>query len=580
MAEPPSKRPKVTPRNSTANDALQDPETPYANLRQLAGRIQKPSTPGYNGPTAAPLSTGNFTNRTPGAASQTPRGRPTPIRRGLPTTPHALRALQQRRHAQTPGNERRKSLRMQRETPRDVLSKLSKILAVNTQPIEPSPQTESPRNPALEDYDYGPDPIPPRLSMALNELEDEDSFHERPPRLSMPLDFDEELTTKSIETGRRALSEQPKQRLSRNSFESGRLSERFADVNELGIDDAGEGRSVLVSPYGATEKLVLDEETRRLLPDENTQKLRTFMDAAARRQSRRSSLGIVNEDESESELEPTFQFRIRDQPRRSSLRQSIAQQGLLDLDQPVVQDDDEPQVDEDEDDNRPNPLFGEEAGAGASASDEDYPVEPNDPEDSDAQDSDAENSVNDDPNYIRNLRDDAMIDNLAAANATATPKGTASTAKPSRTREFKVSKHGREYPSLPLPVIKKLATTLGRANGSSTLKLGKDALQAISQASDWFFEQAAEDLSAYSAHAGRRTIEEADVVALMKRQRVVGGGSTVFSMAQKYLPRELVQEVRMAPPVVKGRGRGKGKKRAKRVIESIPEEGEASLWRD
>ena len=44
--------------------------------------------------------------------------------RSNPATPHAIRALQQRRA--TPGRDRRKSGRMQRETPRDALRNLSK----------------------------------------------------------------------------------------------------------------------------------------------------------------------------------------------------------------------------------------------------------------------------------------------------------------------------------------------------------------------------------------------------------------------------------------------------------------------
>jgi hypothetical protein len=38
------------------------------------------------------------------------------------------------------------------------------------------------------------------------------------------------------------------------------------------------------------------------------------------------------------------------------------------------------------------------------------------------------------------------------------------------------------------------------------------------QASDWFFEQLGEDLQAYAKHAGRKTIDESDVLTLMKRQ--------------------------------------------------------------
>ena len=60
--------------------------------------------------------------------SRTPSTRqplqPTLANRSNPTTPHAIRAMQQRRA--TPGRDRRKSGRLQRETPRDILRNLGK----------------------------------------------------------------------------------------------------------------------------------------------------------------------------------------------------------------------------------------------------------------------------------------------------------------------------------------------------------------------------------------------------------------------------------------------------------------------
>jgi histone H3/H4 len=78
------------------------------------------------------------------------------------------------------------------------------------------------------------------------------------------------------------------------------------------------------------------------------------------------------------------------------------------------------------------------------------------------------------------------------------------------------SKLGNEYPSLPPSVIKRLAGTYARTCGGNG-RLNKDAVLALSQASDWFFEQISDDLATYSTHAHRKTIEEADVITLMKR---------------------------------------------------------------
>ena len=71
--------------------------------------------------------------------------------------------------------------------------------------------------------------------MPIDDLED-DSFAMPPPRLSAPLD-DEIRTQRSIEVGRRAISEQPLSRLSRGSFGSVRLSDQFTNADEFELDE-------------------------------------------------------------------------------------------------------------------------------------------------------------------------------------------------------------------------------------------------------------------------------------------------------------------------------------------------------
>jgi histone H3/H4 len=93
----------------------------------------------------------------------------------------------------------------------------------------------------------------------------------------------------------------------------------------------------------------------------------------------------------------------------------------------------------------------------------------------------------------------------------------ANTRKVPRKKRIKMSKYGIQYPSLPAGVIKKLATTYARTSGNSKAKISKDTLDAIMQATDWFFEQVSDDLGAYAEHAGRKTIEESDVITLMGR---------------------------------------------------------------
>jgi histone H3/H4 len=90
--------------------------------------------------------------------------------------------------------------------------------------------------------------------------------------------------------------------------------------------------------------------------------------------------------------------------------------------------------------------------------------------------------------------------------------------QPIKKRAIKVSRYGIQYNSLPVGVVKKMATTFLRTSGFSKANLNKDTLEAIMQASDWFFEQVSEDLGTYAEHAGRKkTIDETDVITLMKR---------------------------------------------------------------
>ena len=84
-----------------------------------------------------------------------------------------------------------------------------------------------------------------------------------------------------------------------------------------------------------------------------------------------------------------------------------------------------------------------------------------------------------------------------------------------RRKEMKTSRIGLDYPSFNAATVKRLAN--GFAKSHSKTKISKDTLAALVQTTDWFFEQIGEDLKAYAEHAGRKMIEESDVVAVMKR---------------------------------------------------------------
>jgi len=99
-----------------------------------------------------------------------------------------------------------------------------------SQPVVPTPEGGRAPNDRKrtrdDDFDDGPDIQRPRFSLPL-------------------LDEDEDFTGHSIELPRRAISELPPGRLSRGSFGSVRISDAFADLNEMGPGNNGYDSSYL-----------------------------------------------------------------------------------------------------------------------------------------------------------------------------------------------------------------------------------------------------------------------------------------------------------------------------------------------
>ncbi|KAJ9641476.1 hypothetical protein H2199_005446 [Coniosporium tulheliwenetii] len=359
--------------------------------------------------------------------------------------------------------------------------------------------------------------------MPLNDLSDDDSFHVKPPRLSIALN-DDDITTRSLEANRRATVDT----IPRLSLGSTRLSERFADLNELGIDAASildEAGNVTVDDDTARDLLEQAGFDVDVLLEEDTQDVQAFAEAL-RRGGRHSDIGVGAGQEVEDD---TFRFVVPDRAR--FMRE-----------QREAEEKEDDQAEEEATEEQIPPLDGLD--------------------DAEAEDQLDEETADADDAHERTLREDSIT---AAERPQADPmKPTAKSAK-HRRKELKVSKHGIEYPSLPPTVVKRLATTFLRSAGNGNAKINKETLDAIVQTSDWFFEQIGEDLESYADHAGRRTIDEGDVVTLMKRQRLLNANTTPFSLAQKFLSRELLQEIRMPTPA-------KSKKAKKRRMETIDEE--------
>lgn len=464
---------------------------------------QTPADNNFFRASAPPTSNPRYSIRTPGsqildfrASSRQPLSASAARSKGakyaLPTqfTPHgraAIRALDIRRAAidqiNTPGRNRRRSMRDQRETPRDVLRALSKTLAPKSKVITTSsssspddPQTragaqrrrssrsrggQSNRKAAVvipENPDDSDDEFPidrPRFSLPIDEDADSDGDLPRPPRISGLEDLDDNFTMQSIEMPRRATM--GPQRYSLRMSDYGPMGDPQSDNDDVGIDsaffpganwddDTADGTG-MGEPEDATVERLDDEAARR--------------DTMGGRISDFGEIGFNLDagDQSTVVLAP----QVQSSPER---------EGFSPENEPFGFDDEPP------------PLDGEE-----------MEVEQDAPLDLGVVDEDEDNEIG-------NLAEQTVV-------ARQTSKSVQRGKKPGK----KISRHGIAYPSLPTSVVKRLAQKF-----AGKTKISADTLSTIMQASDWFFEQLGDDLRAYANHArGRTTINESDMLTLMRR---------------------------------------------------------------
>ncbi|OAA75151.1 Histone-fold domain containing protein [Akanthomyces lecanii RCEF 1005] len=531
---------------------------------------------------------GRATN--PDAAVHTPLDRTGPralansVRRGLSAsgrknnnnapTPHATaarRALEQRRTAMfTPGKNRRRSLREQHQTPMNILNQLAKRLAPSTQhvPVSSSPAEREPRSglrpigereeldddddymdeePDVEgDYDDDDDdddelPAPPRLSLALQDTDD-DTTELRPPRLSViPDDNITNYTVGSVELPR----DQPGSRYSRGSLGSVRVSDYF-DPNEPTVEMTGRQSDFFPGS--------LLDDLRGRAEDNAAAFQRLDNDATMRTIGRESgfTLGVPPDmgDQTTFVLSEPGDDAPATSPLPGDSATAAAERAGGDTaygsisfipDNPDVEY--APQFgddDDDDDDHREREVFDHD--------------EPTSKQGREEQEEDAEggrrrvSALADGETFISEGEDSDPADATIRQQDTSMALGRSAPARrgpKSKKKQKRISRHGAEYPPLPPAFVRRVAHRAVQTSGLSNHRISSDVLAQLTQASEWFFEQLGDDLGAYADHAKRTVIEESDVLTLMKRQRQIGSDATLFSLAQRHLPRELLQELRM-----------------------------------
>ncbi|EPS26657.1 hypothetical protein PDE_01595 [Penicillium oxalicum 114-2] len=469
--------PKARNRRSTANPNLgtstPSGETTLTGLQRLPSHTRYPLTPSRL-----------ITTLTPSAQRSASRYTPRARASAAPSTPYGLRARQQRA-ANTPGRDRRRSGRVQRETTFDILRNLGRKLAPVSKPIESSPQEEvkpvEQQLDEIEELDNEPELERPRLSLPLQEsmeASEEGSPDMPPPRLSIAFD-EEDLTYQSVEFPRRDLAIRDKERLSMID-RAARMSEDFGDARLESDEEIEEDTGIVGEDGFADDTMISGGDFDRGGETEDLGRFHIEMNFP-------SPNAIPLDDEPLGEdIEDTDGFRLSPG------------------------------------DIQPVPATPSDGGA------------------NDGDDHDVGAGFGfglDFPPAVSPSQSPGMVGG-----------GLRDEAAPTQGKQKKVSRHGIPVPSLPAGVVKKLASQFARAGSGSNAKISKATLAAIEQASSWYFEQVSQDLAAYSKHAGRKTIDESDVATLLKRQRHINSTTTMFSLAQKHLPKELQQDMRLAMP--------------------------------
>ena len=326
------------------------------------------------------------------------------------------------------------------------------------------------RDDASDSDELNDDMPKPRLSLPL--VDEDDSF-QAPPRLSLPMDEGND-TRISIEAPRRAMPmDMPRPSMG--------LNDPLGDLP--GVESPDFTINVPLQNIGS---LSMDESLQESLDDSDEQ---GELDGAVGNQARLPRRSL-NNDSFALDI-PVFDTSELRESEVSAQEDSVLEDSMQDEgrdadgDGLAVQD---RTIRQDEDDEEDEALDSTESADDDEDVGDDIVMEHNDEE--------------------------AAQETMQVPVEDGQPRGAT---KERKSRELKASRYGISYPSLPSAMIKKIIKLTSRSLGHGKLRLSKDMLVAITQASDWFFEQLGEDLSAYAGHAKRKTINESDMMTLMKR---------------------------------------------------------------
>ncbi|NXQ21979.1 CENPT protein, partial [Peucedramus taeniatus] len=87
-------------------------------------------------------------------------------------------------------------------------------------------------------------------------------------------------------------------------------------------------------------------------------------------------------------------------------------------------------------------------------------------------------------------------------------------------------------PQIPRSLIKQIFRHFAK------MPVTRDAFQIVEKCSERYFKQLSSDLEAYAHHAGRKTVETADLEVLLRRQGLVTDKMPLTTLIERFLPLE------------------------------------------
>ena len=89
--------------------------------------------------------------------------------------------------------------------------------------------------------------------------------------------------------------------------------------------------------------------------------------------------------------------------------------------------------------------------------------------------------------------------------------------RPRRSKSVRLSRHGIPFSNIPSSVTKSMADSFIKICLKRRSKLERNAVDAVKEVGDLFLAQLGDDLGMIARHAGRKSIDETDLITAMTR---------------------------------------------------------------